>query len=136
MFKYPKINSENINNERKLKLFVPGNASGFIPNFAPKSSSRIWILDRDHIAEKIGGGKNNIKIVKDAFAQRPYASNFSAWIFDEETCAMKPPIPRPDDGQQWRWSGAENNWKIAPDRPNDGKAYTFDFDTWVWIELV
>ena len=74
--------------------------------------------------------------VKDAFAQRPYASNFSAWVLDEETCTMQPPIPRPDDGQQWRWSGAENNWKIAPDRPDDGKPYTFNFDTWTWAEVV
>jgi hypothetical protein len=70
--------------------------------------------------------------IKDAWAARPYASNFAAWVYDEATNSYKPPIPRPTDGLTYRWSGAENNWKLAPDMPKDGTLYSFNFDSWAW----
>lgn len=73
--------------------------------------------------------------VKDAWANRPYASNFTAWIFDVDTLSYKPPVPRPTDGQNWRWSGAENGWKIAPPIPDNGNRYMFDFDNWTWVQV-
>ena len=73
--------------------------------------------------------------VKDAWAARPYASNFSAWTYDEASNSYRPPIPRPTDGQNWRWSGAELNWKVAPIMPDDGNQYKFDFDNWAWVQV-
>lgn len=66
---------------------------------------------------------------------RPYASNFSAWVFNENTLLYEPPIPRPQDGKFYRWSGPDNNWKEAEPFPQDGKRYYFDFDNWVNVEI-
>lgn len=70
-----------------------------------------------------------------AFNEREYASNWSAWTFDEATCAMVSPIPRPEpvEGVLVAWCGADNNWKEAPTRP-EGE-YKFDFIAWVWVAL-
>ena len=77
------------------------------------------------------------QVVKDVFAARRQAENWSAWLFDEPTCSYIPPIPRPDpvQGTIVFWCGAENNWKQAPDRPNDGKQYQFNFLGWQWEEV-
>lgn len=71
-----------------------------------------------------------------AFNARPQAENWSAWTFDEATCAMVPPIPRPApvDGKMVFWSGAEANWKEAPARPTEGD-HTFDFIAWQWTPV-
>jgi hypothetical protein len=72
------------------------------------------------------------------FNQREYASNWSAWTFDETTYAMVPPIPRPepdqaklDAGIRTLWCGLDNNWKDTPVRP-EGE-YKFDFFAWNWV---
>lgn len=74
---------------------------------------------------------------KDAWAARDQAQNWSTWVFNETTCAYDPPIPRPDpvNGKPIFWCGAENNWKEAPQHPQDGKQYKFDFFAWVWVEV-
>lgn len=76
--------------------------------------------------------------VVDAFNARPQAENWSAWVFDEATCSMKPPIPRPDpvEGVQVFWCGADNNWKEVPARPVDDNQYKFDFLAWQWVQVV
>jgi hypothetical protein len=73
-------------------------------------------------------------------AQQEYAENWSAWVLDEETCKMVPPIPRPEPDQTKiaqkifiAWCGADNNWKDTPVRP-DGN-YKFDFFAWQWVEI-
>lgn len=72
--------------------------------------------------------------VIDAWALIPNAFNFTAWVFDETTLRMVPPIPRPvEEGKIFRWSGADNNWKEAPARP-EGQ-YVFDFAQWVWVPV-
>ena len=73
-----------------------------------------------------------------AFNNREYASNWSAWTFDEATCRMHPPIPRPEpvDGLDIRWCGADNNWKEVPDFPIDDNQYKFDFFAWQWVQVV
>jgi hypothetical protein len=70
-----------------------------------------------------------------AFNSLEYASNWSAWTFDEATCAMVPPTPRPDpvEGVRVFWCGADNNWKEAPARPVDENEYRFDFFAWQWV---
>ncbi len=74
--------------------------------------------------------------VRGFWAQRPYAHNFTAWVLNEETEKYEPPIPRPNDGKFYRWSGPNNNWREAEPFPQDGKKYTFDFDNWVNVEIV
>jgi len=80
------------------------------------------------------------KPYKDAWNANPYVHNFSAWIFNENTGTYEPPFPRPADhgyqGKFYRWCGAENNWKLAPLIPKDGKNYYFDFDNWTNVEIV
>lgn len=77
------------------------------------------------------------QIVKDFWATRDQASNWSAWIFNEDTCQYDPPIPRPEpvQGKTVFWSGADNNWKEAPPRPQDENQYKFDFFAWTWIKI-
>ena len=70
-----------------------------------------------------------------AFNSREQASNWSTWTFDEVTCTMQPPIPRPEpvEGKLVMWCGADSNWKEAPTRP-EGE-YKFDFIAWAWVTL-
>jgi hypothetical protein len=72
-----------------------------------------------------------------AFNSLEYVSNWSAWTFDEATCAMVPPIPRPEsvEGKLVFWCGADANWKEAPAYPIDDKQYKFDFLAWQWVEI-
>lgn len=74
------------------------------------------------------------------FNNRAQFENWSAWFLDEETCTMKPPIPRPDfdpvkveQGISTFWCGADNSWKDTPVRPVDGGQYKFDFFAWNWV---
>ena len=73
-----------------------------------------------------------------AFNSREQVSNWSAWTFDEATCAMVPPIPRPEpiEGVLVVWCGADNNWKETPARPVDENQYKFDFLAWQWVQVV
>ena len=91
----------------------------------------VWLL-RDMTAEE--------KTVKQqavitAYNSREQASNWSAWTFDEDTCTMVPPIPRPAPVENTIvfWCGADNNWKDAPVRPEGN--YKFDFFAWVWVAI-
>jgi hypothetical protein len=70
-----------------------------------------------------------------AFNSQDQAENWSAWTLDEVTCEMIPPIPRPApiEGKIVFWSGADNNWKEAPARPEGD--YKFDFIAWAWVAL-
>ena len=72
-----------------------------------------------------------------AFRGRDQAENWSAWILDEATCTMQPPIPRPEriEGVLVYWCGADNNWKDTPRYPFDEKSYKFDFTAWQWVEV-
>lgn len=92
----------------------------------------VWNL-RDMTAEEKAATQ---QIVRDAFNSRPQAENWAAWVLDEATNTMVPPIPRPDpiEGILVFWCGAESNWKEAPTRP-EGQ-YKFDFIAWQWVEVV
>lgn len=94
----------------------------------------VWSIREMTVEEKL----SKQQAVIDAFNQRDQLSNWSAWTFDEATCTMIPPIPRPAiiDGVIIFWCGADNNWKEAPNRPVDGNQYKFDFFAWQWIEVV
>lgn len=98
----------------------------------------VWALRDMTDAEK----NAKQQAVQDAWAARPQAQNWSAWVFNEATCQYDPPIPRPevdqtklDQGIFTFWCGADNNWKDTPVRPNDEKQYKFDFIAWNWVEV-
>lgn len=65
-----------------------------------------WVL-RDMTAEEKAAKQ---QAAKDLWAQRPNLANFSAWIFNENTCQYEPPIPYPTDSKAYRWDGATNSW--------------------------
>ena len=88
----------------------------------------VWTV-RPMTAEEIAAVHQQ---VIDAWALNPNAFNFTAWVLDEATLRMVPPIPRPvEEGKIFRWSGADNNWKEAPAKP-EGQ-YVFDFTEWAWV---
>lgn len=91
----------------------------------------VWSL-RDMTAEEKLAKQ---QAVIDYFNNRPQSENWSAWILDEATCTMQPPIPRPDpvEGKLVFWCGADANWKEAPARP-EGE-YKFDFFAWQWVAV-
>lgn len=73
-----------------------------------------------------------------AFNNLSQVENWSAWTFDEATCSMVSPIPRPEPdltkfeaGIYTLWCGADNNWKDTPARPAGN--YKFDFIVWDWV---
>ena len=94
----------------------------------------IWSL-RDMTAEEITSKQ---QAVKDKWATKPQFENWSTWVFDEATCTMVSPIPRPDlvEGKDVRWCGADANWKEVPARPTDDGQYKFDFFAWQWVQVV
>jgi hypothetical protein len=93
----------------------------------------VWTLRDMTVEEKTA--KQQAVITK--FNSREYASNWAAWVFDETTCSMIPPIPRPApvEGVLVFWCGADNNWKEAPAYPVDDNQYKFDFLAWQWVEI-
>lgn len=95
----------------------------------------VWYT-RPKTAEELAAEKEAIFApIREQWANRPYAHNFTAWILNEETFRYEPPITRPTGPGLYRWSGPDNNWKLAPPFPQDGKQYYFDFDNWVNVEI-
>jgi hypothetical protein len=93
--------------------------------------SDVWTV-RDMTTEEKIAKQQAVITSHNTFEQ---AENWSAWIFDEVTCTMKPPIPRPEpiEGKLVFWCGADANWKEAPIRP-EGQ-YKFDFFAWNWVAI-
>jgi hypothetical protein len=42
---------------------------------------------------------------------------FSAWILNQETVQWEPPVPLPDDGQQYTWDNESVSWKVLDNVP-------------------
>ena len=91
----------------------------------------VWYKRDMTFAEKAVKKRRVIEI----FYSREQAANWSAWVFDEDACIMRPPIPRPApiEGVLVMWCGADNNWREAPARP-EGQ-YKFDFFAWEWVAI-
>lgn len=103
----------------------------------------VWAV-RDMTAQEREATKQSaIQAAQTAWAARPQAENWSAWVLNEETFQYEPPIPRPekdqtklDAGIMTFWCGADNNWKDTPAKPVDGNQYKFDFLAWQWVQVV
>ena len=72
--------------------------------------------------------------VKDLWASQPNAENYTAWTFDEVSCAYVSPTPMPETGNYF-WQGTTSSWVAVPQRPNDGKQYKLDFASASWVEV-
>jgi hypothetical protein len=112
-----------------------------VPTYAKVNGvwTDVWLL-RDMTAEEKAVKQ---QAVIDAFNAREQAENWSAWTFDEVTCEMVPPIPRPEiDLNKLAvkigtfWCGADNSWKDSPAKPIDSNQYKFDFFAWQWVQVV
>jgi hypothetical protein len=66
-----------------------------------------------------------------------YPENWSAWIFNEDTCQYSSPVPPPENtlDKFYEWCGADSQWKEVPERPVDGNQYKFNYSTWSWVSL-
>lgn len=59
--------------------------------------------------------------VRDAFyVPRPY----STWIFDEQTCLWNPPVPYPNDGENYVWDDQQVVWVNVKDYETTATATT------------
>jgi len=129
---------------------IPSNWESFVRSEKPTCGIYQVIEEQESIYEKVNGLWTDVWVTRemtaeektakqqtviDAFNSRDQAQNWSAWTFDEATCTMQPPIPKPDrvEGKTIFWCGAESNWKEAQNRP-DGD-YKFDFTAWQWVAL-
>jgi len=99
----------------------------------------VWVVRPMTDAEKTAKQQASVA----GFNAREQRENWDAWVFDEATCAMVPPIPRPlrdeektSQGIYTWWCGAENNWKDTPPQPADVEQYKFDFLAWQWVSVV
>ena len=144
--------------ENLLQAFgvIPENWEPFVRVDPTKISPYKVLLSQESTYQKIDGVWTDVFPIRDMTAEekaekqqasitffnnREQASNWSAWIFDEETCKMVPPIPRPAPDEEKLnqsimtfWCGAENNWKDTPTKPTDGQ-YKFDFFAWQWVKV-
>lgn len=67
------------------------------------------------------------------------------WIFDEITCTHKPPKDMPNDGKQYIWVQAANNWveveqsplplNSRPPYPTDGRIYNYNESNNTWVVM-
>ena len=89
----------------------------------------VWSL-RDMTNDEIAAKQQD---AKDAWAVLPSRDNFSAWTFDDATCAYQPPTPRPQGNVFWQ--GTTSTWVDRPAYPTDGKTYRLDFAAATWVEV-
>jgi hypothetical protein len=96
----------------------------------------VW-QTRPKTTEELAAEKEaRLNLVRFLWANRPYANNFTEWVLNEEKENYEPPFPKPDDGKFYRWYGPSSNWREAEPLPQDGKRYDFDFDNWVYVEVL
>jgi hypothetical protein len=91
----------------------------------------VWALREMTDAEKSAKQQTVI----DQWTAMPSFPNVATWTFDEATCNMVPPTPRPESGN-YAWKGATNSWELRSNRPDDDKEYRWDYVTWSWVEVV
>lgn len=65
--------------------------------------------------------------VKTAFADAH--PTWASWSFDEDTCAMVPPVALPDTDNIYGWAETSQTWVIMPD---DGQMHVWDEATETW----
>lgn len=61
----------------------------------------VWYCDQMTEEEK--------KAKQDAVKQE-WNNRFPSWTFDEQSCAFKAPVPKPNDGKLYNWDEATVSW--------------------------
>ena len=77
---------------------------------------------------------DQIKEKQDAVKANWAVNGFSSWIFDEATCSFNPPVPRPEDGNNYAWRESDTSWVLIPPYPDTSKPYHFDVENGEWVE--
>ena len=98
----------------------------------------VWSVRPMSDEEKVATHQARIEKLLALWGLNPNASNFTAWVLEEDIdtaiIKMVPPIPKPvEEGKIFHWSGADNNWKEAPAKPEGEGQYVFDFAQWIWV---
>jgi len=65
----------------------------------------IWVV-RPMTAEEKTEKQNAVK-------QKWSQIGFASWVFDEDSCSFKPPVPRPTDGKNYRWDEPTTSWILV-----------------------
>jgi len=47
---------------------------------------------------------------RDAFIPKKV---YESWVLNETTCMWEAPVPKPDDGQRYRWSEETTSWQVV-----------------------
>jgi hypothetical protein len=72
--------------------------------------------------EKIDGRWKDIWVVRPMTAEEKTEKQnavkqnwvgFASWVFDEDSCSFKPPVPRPTDGKNYRWDEPTTSWILV-----------------------
>lgn len=65
----------------------------------------VWVIRPMTEAEKTDK-QNTIK-------QQWLQGGFASWVFDEDSCSFKSPVPRPTDGKTYRWDEPTTSWILV-----------------------
>lgn len=95
----------------------------------------VWTVREMTAEEKTAVKEKLIQEAKAQWARSPNRENYVAWVFNEETLAYEPPIPRPEIGT-YIWQGVTSSWVERPQYPDDGKTYKLDFASATWVEVI
>lgn len=87
----------------------------------------VWLFDAMSEEEKLQKQQET----RDSFIE---ATGFVSWTLDEETCTMKPPVPRILDGKNYVWRESDTTWVEVPPLPEGDKKYDFNLETGQWEE--
>lgn len=62
---------------------------------------------------------------------------FSSWTLDVDMAEWVPPVPYPEDGNNYVWSEEVVSWVLAPATPypEDGLEYRWDEASKSWVEI-
>jgi hypothetical protein len=65
----------------------------------------VWVIRPMTSEEKVAR--------QDAVKQEWSQIGFASWVFDEDSCSFKPPVPRPTDGKTYRWDEPTTSWILV-----------------------
>ena len=130
---------------------IPNNWEPFVRVERPRPDTYKTFADPEFIYAKVNGVWTDVwrfrdmtpeekleeqRIVKNRWANRRQAENFTAWVFDEMLCDFVPPFPKPNDGKDYFWQGTTSSWVEKPQYPEDGKTYRLNFTSATWEEVL
>ena len=76
----------------------------------PAADQSIIDGDEARLRKNFAGIGYTYDIERDAFIPpKPYDS----WVLNEDTCLWDPPVPYPDDGNEYTWDEETTSWVVA-----------------------